>query len=533
MDWDRNRRFDDHRGGESYRPGSSRGYSRRSRSPPRIRSPRLVADTWVPSTGRTYNRVRSRSPPPFRRRSSRSPPFYSRDSFGPYVKSYSSSRRFSPRREGRPRSPAQLSRRPRSPYGEDRDRDTSWSQGTPKRPRDSPPFSRDAGIFRKERHPPSADQHARSGSPSRHILSSEEDQRTSTTPRPRSPFYGGRREPHLERFSRPRRRSPSPRGLAPKRTSAPGSVSNSRRSSPHTEKAGIVSADPRGRSPATNHLPSRCLSRDSGPPSSQDERTAITRHRVDESKGKSGPFAPEQASARNHPDLGDSGSLRAPDVQGRPQSYLNPPYSGNIPNQPKAFSVSNSPLPPGPPHGPKTLPAQNRASNISLLSAPTRPRGSSGFKEAGWASSPIRRGPVPVGTHGTPTGPRSSHAPPASSAEAHRHHSYRQSSVTGTTYTHTQRYANHLAGLRSIIPGGKLLPSEIDTNTEKTLSQLDSDKGRLFEQITESQKLKRAGLREWDKFDRESSICALKSELAEGHLQCIADTEGTHARATF
>ncbi len=69
--------------------------------------------------------------------------------------------------------------------------------------------------------------------------------------------------------------------------------------------------------------------------------------------------------------------------------------------------------------------------------------------------------------------------------------------------------------------------------TEKRLSQLDADRGRLFEQFAESQKLKRAGLRDWDKLDRESSICALKSELAEGHLQCITDTEGTLGRALF
>lgn len=69
--------------------------------------------------------------------------------------------------------------------------------------------------------------------------------------------------------------------------------------------------------------------------------------------------------------------------------------------------------------------------------------------------------------------------------------------------------------------------------TEKRLSQLDADRGRLFEEFAESQKLKRAGLRDWDKLDRESSICALKSELAEGHLQCITDTEGTLGRALF
>jgi hypothetical protein len=37
------------------------------------------------------------------------------------------------------------------------------------------------------------------------------------------------------------------------------------------------------------------------------------------------------------------------------------------------------------------------------------------------------------------------------------------------------------------------------------------------------QRSKRAELRDWDRLDRESSICALKSELAEGNLQRMAD----------
>jgi hypothetical protein len=63
----------------------------------------------------------------------------------------------------------------------------------------------------------------------------------------------------------------------------------------------------------------------------------------------------------------------------------------------------------------------------------------------------------------------------------------------------------------------------LDAATEKRLSQLEIDKEKLLEQMAEKQRLKRAGLREWDRLDRESSICALKSELAEGHLQRMAD----------
>lgn len=63
----------------------------------------------------------------------------------------------------------------------------------------------------------------------------------------------------------------------------------------------------------------------------------------------------------------------------------------------------------------------------------------------------------------------------------------------------------------------------LDSVIGKRLNQLDADKERLLEQMAETQRRKRAGLRDWDRLDRESSICALKSELAEGHLQRMAD----------
>ncbi|RDW93220.1 uncharacterized protein DSM5745_00542 [Aspergillus mulundensis] len=207
-------------------------------------------------------------------------------------------------------------------------------------------------------------------------------------------------------------------------------------------------------------------------------------------------------------------------------------YPSNVPSQPKAFSNSRnhklSP-PPGPPHGPKTLPSHPRASNISLLSAPTRPRGSSNFKDSGWASTSLRRGPGLTGSHGT--APRSNHLP-VPVAEPQRSRSGRHNSVP-TTPSQAPRHSKYLTGLGTILPGGKLAPLDIEATTEKRLSQLEADKDRLFQQITEGQKLKRAGLRDWDRLDRESTICALRSELAEGYLQCITDTEGILGRALF
>lgn len=63
----------------------------------------------------------------------------------------------------------------------------------------------------------------------------------------------------------------------------------------------------------------------------------------------------------------------------------------------------------------------------------------------------------------------------------------------------------------------------LDAAAEKRLSQLDVDREKLMHQVAETQRSKRSGLRDWDRLDRESSICALKSELAEGHLQRMAD----------
>lgn len=86
-----------------------------------------------------------------------------------------------------------------------------------------------------------------------------------------------------------------------------------------------------------------------------------------------------------------------------------------------------------------------------------------------------------------------------------------------------QREINRLAGLCAIIPEGRILPSLLDPSAEKRLVQLDADKEKFFDHMAETQKSKQGELRAWDRLDRESSICALKSELAEGHLQRMAD----------
>ncbi|KAL2367720.1 hypothetical protein RJZ57_007914, partial [Blastomyces gilchristii] len=211
--------------------------------------------------------------------------------------------------------------------------------------------------------------------------------------------------------------------------------------------------------------------------------------------------------------------------------HQNGAQASRIPSQPQAFNKPHSvtplsaPSPVQPPTGP-----QARGTNMSLLSVPTRPRGGPppssardgpGPREGSWPG-PVRHNSPPM-YHKTPTGPRAN-----SNYESHSPSSFRHSSSSSTPYSHTRppRSTNYLSGLPPIVPGGKLLPSGLDPSREKRLAQLELDKEKLLEQIEEKQKAKRAGLREWEKLSRESSTGALRSELAEGHLQRMTEGDG-------
>ncbi|XHF99068.1 hypothetical protein AWENTII_002580 [Aspergillus wentii] len=535
-----NFRFDDRRGGESYRPtgrsgrSSSRGYIRHARSPPRNRSPRLVADTWVPSNSRVYDRLRSRSPPAFRRRS-RSPSFHNRDACAGTYGRTRSPRRFSPRRDGRARSPLQTSWRPRSPFGDSRTRDASWGRTTPKRLRDQSPPSQDFRFFKRECIASSTcDRYGKPASPSRRNISGENVSHAPLLPRSRSPFQGGRRERYPDTI---RRRSPSPsKGNSSVQTSTPGSIANSRRSSPlsHVDRINSQPFDSRSRSPANSSIPHRPFSRpfDRSPP--YQERTHPAKYQA------FGRDWTRHISPNDEHTVISSGSRRDPESHGVTRSLENQQQmesiqsnvthaSGSTPSQPKAYLLPTQLPPSGPSHGSKSFSSHNRGPNISLLSAPTRPRWASNFRENSWAGGSARRGPVPS----APSGPRGNFTPTGSGVETSRQSVHRQSSVTPTTHPRAPRLTNHLAGLCSIIPGGKFFLSQLEPTMERRLSQLAADQERLFEQIAERQKLKRFGMRDWDKLDRESAISALKSELADGHLQRITDGESVGVGTTF
>ncbi|KXG52626.1 uncharacterized protein PGRI_078820 [Penicillium griseofulvum] len=277
------------------------------------------------------------------------------------------------------------------------------------------------------------------------------------------------------------------------------------------EKHVVVSHTARSRSPIRSPVPFQRSSKPSerSPYGDQIHDTEPSYpHRLDNeervSVGNHSPFSiPEKA----HLELQTSGTK----------------VGGNIPTQPKNHGASPVTLPPpGSYQGPRPPSNQHRGPpHVSLLSAPTRPRRGPGPREAWMGSPAIRRGPT-APSQVPPAGPRASFSSPVPGG-SYRHPTSRQLSTPSVTQPLSQRGINHLAGLCTIIPEGRSLPSLLDPAVEKRLAQLDVDKEKLLEQIAETQRSKRAELRDWDRLDRESSICALKSELAEGHLQRMAD----------
>ena len=502
------------------RRSPSRSYIRHARSPSRTRSPRLVADTWVPSTSRTYDRLRSRSPPALRRRS-RSPSFYNRDiGQAPYRRARSPPRRFSPRRDERPRSPRQALWRSRSPYSEGRSRDTSWGRTTPIRPRESSPPSQDFRYLKRERFTSSDIYPRADSSPRRGIIRDY----GSRPPRARSPIQTSR-ERHQEGTSRRRSISPS-RDISSIRYSVSGV--NHKRMSPLTDRTVLAPFD-------AQHI-------SHGQPSRSDhstpnlERTFPVRYKSPNPNEVHHRPPTEERSAGKEQNQDAYDMLRATTTQPHmsPVHVNHAHVSSNIPTQPKAHSASMNQMPPsGPSHGPKSLSTHSRGPNISLLSAPTRPRGSSNLRDNPWAGAPPRRVVTSTVAQGPPpSGPRGTNLTPTGT-ESLQHTFHRQNSITNGSYHRTQRLTNHLSGLCSIIPGGKVFPLSFELSTEKRLSQLDIDKEKLFDQVMQKQKSKRSGIRDWDRLDRESSISTLKSELAEGHLHRITGGESVHIGTGF
>ncbi|EEP79216.1 predicted protein [Uncinocarpus reesii 1704] len=540
MDRDRyDRRYDDgRRGGESYRPGdrvprrSPRPDIRFGRSPVRNRSPppiRPTADTWAPSD---RARPRSRSPGTFRRRS-RTPPFRGSDRAPGYVgrpRSPPPPRRFSPRRENG-RSPPRLLRRSRSPPGALPPRRPSFSRGASpglKRVREPSPVGYSQRSPKRERFAsPPRNRYDRPRSPPPRLG----DPRLPDHIRPRSP---DRREPPRESYGWRswRRRSPSP----PPRSgpnSGPGSSSASRRSSPPPR----MDRPAREYGGSTTHATtyqSRSQPFTGVPPRSPLHSSKPTSRLGGTTRAISPPREPKSTFANaslSRP--GESTSDASVNLQTPTNDDQGPKTISQVPSGGRAQATS-------PPPAPKGVGLSVRGGHAALLSAPTRPKGSSGTphfsRDLGPRDSP-RGGNIRRPSHGPPyhtstPGGRGMPSPSPGGYDSHRP-AFRHGSSSSTTYPRTQRFANHLSGLPSVVPGGKLIPSGLDPAFEKRISQLEADKERLLEQIAEKQRSKRASLREWDKLSRESATGALRSELAEGHLQRMAEGDDIGGGAAF
>ncbi|WEW56318.1 hypothetical protein PRK78_001761 [Emydomyces testavorans] len=551
---DRNRydrRYDDgRRGGESYRPldrlprRSPRPDTRFGRSPVRNRSPapiRPTADTWAPS-GRA--RPRSRSPGTFRRRS-RTPPIRGGDRPSSYAGRPRSPplRRFSPRRENG-RSPPRPPRRSRSPPPPLASRRSSFSRGgSPglKRVREPSPVGYTVRSPKRERiASPPRNRYDRPRSPIRpeeprwqdHIRRSPDRRESWREP------YGGRSW---------RRPSPSP----PVRSgpnSGPGSSATSRRSSPppRMDRLGRGYGGPAAQAPAYPNRAQPSATLRSRSPQYSSKPISRPTDTADTKPGR--PFSPPRGPRGT---ITSAPSIRPPDASpavridrekdfnralGPPsrepltQTSTNDNLAPNINSSRAPTSDKNQAIsPPSGPTAPKGVELSTRGGHAALLSAPTRPKGASGphFSREPGLREPTRGGSIRrpnhgPSYHGPPAGSRRGPSPTHVSYDSHRP-SFRHGSSSSATYPRTQRFTNHLSGLPSIVPGGKPLPSSLDPSFEKRISQLEADKERLLEVIAEKQKAKRGSLREWDKLTRESATGALRSELAEGHLQRMAE----------
>jgi hypothetical protein len=582
-------RFDDRRGGESYRPldrpgrsshircarspprnrsprnrsprnrsprnRSPRNRSPRNRSPrnrsPRNRSPRPFADTWVPPNSRTSNRLRSRSP----RRRSRSPSFWTREGgAGRYRKPRSPLRRGSPRRDERPRderprSPPGSYWRSKSPFG-GRIRQTSRDRTPSKWVRDQSPCWNTFRSPRRERmSPPNSENNARHSSPENRRVIHDMGSRNSILTRSGSPLRCGRDHgPFSGKTSRRSTTSPL-KGASSTHASAQDSGATSRRSATpgHPESLNRMSLERQTRSPIDQSIILRDESKPSAPhpqPPTRSPEGEPSYSHWDEShseKGQSNSATtkPREASDSNSASQTNSPQASLTSLKSNVRQLSNNPMT----NSQNYTSLREAPLPSGPSNGHSRTSTPSRGTNISLLSAPTRPRGGPSFspREGNRGFSPrtpgavMRRGHGASAHYGPPTGLRNNFTPSPLSHDFNRQTSYRYGSINSNPipYPRHQRLTNHLAEMPTILTGGKLLPSILDPAAEKRLFQLEADKVRLLEQISEKQSLKRAELKDWDRLDRESATGALRSELAEGHLQRISEGEDPKKGTAF
>ncbi|RAO70676.1 uncharacterized protein BHQ10_006688 [Talaromyces amestolkiae] len=107
----------------------------------------------------------------------------------------------------------------------------------------------------------------------------------------------------------------------------------------------------------------------------------------------------------------------------------------------------------------------------------------------------------------------------------HMHRMHRPRDPDIGTHTVLQLMTFIVRRLIDIAAMPQLLPLAFDFVIEKRLMNLKADEGKLVEQALDKQMLKRQGLRDWDRLQRESALNALRSELAEAHLQRMTEED--------
>lgn len=220
-----------------------------------------------------------------------------------------------------------------------------------------------------------------------------------------------------------------------------------------------------------------------------------------------------------------SGTKTSPAPLGKLAPHSHQPINSSSINsfRDNRSSKESSPLA-SPSAGPSLSTGPQRGSNISLLSAPTRPKGGQvPQREGSWTSNQSLRWASGHSIHhGPPPGPRSSFAQHQTLHDGSRHTLYRPGVSSNHSAPRTPRARDYLVSVPTIVTGGKFLPSLLDPVIEKRLLQLEADGEKLFEQVLQKQNTKRLSLREWDKLEKETLANALRSDVAEEHLQKMA-----------
>ncbi|KIW66269.1 hypothetical protein PV04_08468 [Phialophora macrospora] len=526
--------------GESYRPGGENSY----RPSPRDRD-RFGADSWtadrrdvrrddrrddrredidsyVPLTSSRATRPRSRSPA-FRRRS-RTPPNRREDLFA--------IRRSPPRRYSPRRSPPR--RRSRSPPG-----GRARSPPDPKRLRDFSPEPSRRSPKRERRFSPDRSRDPRDRSPLRDPGRGGESYR----PRSRSP---PRRRTQNDTWVR---RSPSPRD------SGPASHDTSRRSSPplHPDRASLAGSVTRSPAPPANR-------------SQYDRAESAAGSYRDRSPPPPAPADPirDQDLSTPRDDVHMNGTNEPRQPPSGPSSYRNGNYERPPPTGPSRSFSQPIQSPPTGPAASMSMSAHNRGGGAPTLRAPSGPRGVVGRFDGppprdfpgprGRGGLPYR-GPAPYGPRGGGYG-RGDFGGPSSRGDyggntyrgggfgrgggpvggGDSSFPFRGNNSSSTTYPRTQRFSTvqqHLATNEKIVPGGKLLPSGLPPDQEKRIKMLEAETERMRAEISEKQKFKREVLNEWEVRERESEREALRSDLAEQHLQQLMESDDGIGRAAF